>query len=328
MIPEPQTIGSRIHADVPGELRLTDRESAFAQDIFRGRRLGSFLEGPAFAPDGTLFTVDIAHGRILALAPDGGWSVTAQYDGMPNGMKRHPDGRLFVADRRRGVMVVDPANGRAETFLGPDRLPGYKGLNDLFFASNGDLYFTDQGSTGLHDPTGRVFRLAADGTLDCLIANVPSPNGLVMDPGESELYVAVTRTNEVWRIPFREDGSVHRVAVFCRLIGGMGPDGMAVDRAGNLAVAHAGGGQVWLWSPDGVPIRRVVACDGGRLTTNVAYGGPDNRSLYITNSFSENILVAEMPEPGEPMYGSGRSGDGQTTSARRASAFSAGGKPA
>ena len=303
MVPEPRVIETRIHAVLPDELRITDRSSGFVRELFRGRPAGSFLEGPAFDGAGNLYMVDIAFGRILKLAPDGGWSVTAEYDGHPNGMKLHRDGRLFVADRRNGVMVVDPVSGRVETFLGPDRLPGYKGLNDLFFASNGDLYFTDQGGTGLHDPTGRVFRLSASGRLDCLVSNAPSPNGLVMDPAETELYVAVTRDNAVWRVPFREDGSVHRAGLFCRLIGGIGPDGMAVDRAGNLAVAHAGGGQVWLWSANGLPTHRAVACDGGALTTNVAYGGPDGRTLFITNSLSENVLAADMPEPGAPMFG-------------------------
>ena len=303
MVPEPRLIETRIHAVLPDDLRITDRSSGFVRELFRGRPAGSFLEGPAFDGAGNLYMVDIAFGRILKLAPDGGWSVTAEYDGHPNGMKLHRDGRLFVADRRNGVMVVDPVSGRVETFLGPARLPGYKGLNDLFFASNGDLYFTDQGGTGLHDPTGRVFRLSASGRLDCLVSNAPSPNGLVMDPAETELYVAVTRDNAVWRVPFREDGSVHRAGLFCRLIGGIGPDGMAVDRAGNLAVAHAGGGQVWLWSANGLPTHRAVACDGGALTTNVAYGGPDGRTLFITNSLSENVLAADMPEPGAPMFG-------------------------
>ena len=303
MVPEPKVIETRIHAVLPDELRIADRESAFTREIFRGHRVGSFLEGPALDGDGNLYMVDIAFGRILKLAPDGGWSVTAEYDGHPNGMKRHRDGRLFVADRQNGVMVVDPVSGRVETFFGPDRLPGYKGLNDLFFSSNGDLYFTDQGASGLHDPTGRVFRLSAAGKLDCLVSNAPSPNGLVMNPAETELYVAMTRDNAVWRAPLREDGTVHRVGLFCRLIGGMGPDGMAVDRAGNVAAAHAGGGQVWLWSANGLPTHRAVACDGGLLTTNVAYGGPEGRTLFITNSLSENVLAADMPEPGEPMFG-------------------------
>jgi gluconolactonase len=59
---------------------------------------------------------------------------------------------------------------------------GFKGLNDLHFAANGDLYFTDQGQTGIADPTGRVFRLRADGGLDRLALNVPSPTALRFRP--------------------------------------------------------------------------------------------------------------------------------------------------
>lgn len=57
------------------------------------------------------------------------------------------------------------------------------------------MYFTDQGQTGLHDPTGRVYRLCTDGRLDCQLANGPSPNGLVLTPDESALFVAMTGDN-------------------------------------------------------------------------------------------------------------------------------------
>lgn len=302
MVPVPKIIETKVFSTVPKEL-LLDEITPFIRDMFHGQRVGAFLEGPSFDSAGNLFMVDIVHGRILKLTPDKQWSVVAKYDGMPNGLKLHADGRIFVADRKNGVMIVDPVNGKVETFLGRDKLPGYKGLNDLFFASNGDLYFTDQGETGLHDPTGRVFRLRANGELTCLISNVPSPNGLVMDPKETMLYIAVTRQNAVWRMPIRADGSIHRVGLFCQMIGGWGPDGMAMDTAGNLVIAHAGGAAVQVWSPMGLQQYHVPACDKGLLVTNVAYGGPGNRTLYITSSSTSNVLTAEMPEPGMPMYG-------------------------
>jgi gluconolactonase len=302
MIPLPEVVKSTIFATMPEELQLLDRPSKMAQDIFRGRPLGSFLEGPSFDRDGNLYAVDIAHGRVFRVSPAGAFTVVADYDGSPNGLKVHKDGRIFVADRINGIVEIDPINGKVSTILGPDDLSGYKGVNDLFFASNGDLYFTDQGDSGLHDPSGRVFQYTVDGTINCLLDNVPSPNGLVMNPEESELYIAVTRTNSIWRVPFRADGSVNRVGIFARLVGGMGPDGLAMDREGGLAIAHAGFGAVWLFSALGAPTHKVESCDGGLLTTNIAYGGPDNRSLFITNSFSGNILRAEMPIPGETMF--------------------------
>ncbi len=304
MVPQPSVIETRIHATVPKDMQLTDRDSAFTRDLFHGQRIGSFLEGPAFDRQGNLLMVDIAHGRILKLSPAGEWSVLTQYDGLPNGLKIHKDGRIFVADRHNGIMVIDPVSGKVETFIGRDQLPGFKGPNDLVFAANGDLYFTDQGETGLHDPTGRVFRRsAATGKLDCLIDNVPSPNGLVLDPKETTLYLAVTRANAVWRLPLRPDGRVHRAGLFCQMIGGWGPDGLAVDEAGNVLVAHAGGAAVWVWSPMGLPLHRIEACDGGLMTTNIAFGGPQNRSLFITNSLAANVLAADLAVAGHPMYG-------------------------
>lgn len=303
MYAPPQVIPTLVHATLPEELMLTDEASQFTGELFHGRKLGSFLEGPSFDREGNLYMVDIAHGRIFRLTPAGEWQVVTKYDGAPNGLKLHKDGRLFVADRSKGIMIIDPVNGKVEQLLGPDDLPGFKGPNDLFFASNGDLYFTDQGATGLHDPTGRLFRYSASGQLTCLIDNVPSPNGLVMNPEENELYIAVTRENSVWRMPFRADGTPHRVGMFARLSGGWGPDGMAVDREGNVLICHAGFASLWLFSSNGIPTHKVEACDDGPMTTNVAYGGPENKSIFITNSFSNNVLRAEMPVAGEIMFG-------------------------
>lgn len=302
MYPQPTVIQPTVFAQVPDELQLLDRESHMSRDIFRGRPLGSFLEGPSFDREGNLYVVDIAHGRIFKIDQSGGFSVVADYDGSPNGLKIHRDGRIFVADRRNGIMEIDPVNGKVSTFIGPDQLPGYKGVNDLFFSANGDLYFTDQGDSGLHDPTGRVFRQDTDGALHCLIDNVPSPNGLVMDTEETLLYIAVTRANAVWRMPFRKDGSVNRVGIFAQLVGGMGPDGMAMDVDGNLSLAHAGYGAVWVFSPQGLPIYKIPDPDGSPLTTNLAYGGPDNCSLFITSSFTGKVLRAELPTPGQQMF--------------------------
>ncbi|RPH57532.1 hypothetical protein EHM82_01090, partial [bacterium] len=115
----------------------------------------------------------------------------------------------------------------------------------LVFASNGDLYFTDQGQTGLHDPTGRVYRLSADGRLDCLLDTIPSPNGLVLNRSENVVFVAVTRANAIWIVPMTERGGVSKVGLFVQLPC-PGPDGMALDEKGSIAVAHPGLGVVWL----------------------------------------------------------------------------------
>jgi gluconolactonase len=199
-------------------------------------------------------------------------------------------------------MRLDPSSGQVSTLLDRRWSERFKGVNDLAFASNGDLYFTDQGQTGLHDPTGRVYRMRPDGHLDLILGNVPSPNGIVLNRDEHILYVAVTRGNCVWRVPLMPDGSASKVGIFVQLSGGLGgPDGLAMDEADNLAVAHAGLGTVWLFSRLGEPLYRVRSC-AGLATTNVAYGGPERKHLYITESETGTILVAKLPVAGRPLY--------------------------
>jgi gluconolactonase len=302
MFAPPKDIETEIFARLPDAFRGVDpaNEWVAAQPV--GSPPHSVLEGPSFDRDGNLWCVDIPNGRIFRVTPDGRFHLVAEYDGWPNGLKIHRDGRIFIADYKHGIMLLDPVNGKVTPYLVRANLERFKAVNDLFFARNGDLYFTDQGMTGMHDPTGRVFRVHADGRVECLLDNVPSPNGLVMNLDETMLYLAVTRGNCVWRVPLRRDGGVAKVGVYIQLSGGWGgPDGLALDEAGGLAVAHVGLGTVWVFDARGEPKYRVRSCAESH-TTNVAYGGPDGRTLFITESGSGTILKARLETPGKPMY--------------------------
>jgi gluconolactonase len=297
----PPIIETQVFVELPGRYRNKGRRTRWAEVNRPGRDIDCFLEGPSFDRKGNLYFVDIPFGRIFRAAPDGTVELVAEYDGEPNGLKIHRDGRLFVTDYKNGLMLLDAATGSVVPYVDRYYTESFKGVNDLIFASSGDLYFTDQGHTGIHDPSGRVFRVTEAGRLECLLNNVPSPNGLALNPAESILYVAVTRANCVWRVPLMGDGGITKAGVFVYLSGGVGPDGMAMDAHGNLAVAHVGMGAVWLFTPKGEPIARVNSCRGD-ATTNLAYGGPDNRTLYITESESGSILTARLEVAGRPMY--------------------------
>jgi gluconolactonase len=270
----------------------------------RGTPGRSLLEGPCFDRQGNLYCVDLPNGRILQIGPDGGFTVVAEYDGWPNGLAIHRDGRFLIADYKHGIMLLDPVNGRVKPYLVRAGLERFKAVNDLFFAANGDLYFTDQGLTGLQDPTGRLFRVAADGRVDCLLDNVPSPNGLVMDLDETAILLAVTRANAIWRVPLMRDGGVAKVGTFVQLSGGGGPDGLALDAQGRLAIAHVGLGTVWVVDRLGEPVYRIKSCRGLH-TTNVAFGGPDGQTLYITESESGSVLTATLDVPGKQLFSHG-----------------------
>src|SRR5690349_15711390 len=195
-------------------------------------------------------------------------------------------------------MLLDPDSGTVTPFAETAGSEGLKGVNDLTFGFNGDLYFTDQGQTGLQDPTGRVYRLKPSGELTCLIDTVPSPNGIVIDTAMTSLYVAVTRAQQIWRIRLQASGFVAKVGLFAQLHGGMGgPDGITLDAEGCLIVAHTGFGSIWRLSPVAEPLLRVTSC-AGFSTTNIAFGGPERRTLFIPESHTGSILTAEMPAPG------------------------------
>jgi gluconolactonase len=291
----PRLIETKIFSAMPEKFRRKGVRTDWADANRPGMPTASFIEGPSFVANGNLYIVDIPFGRIFKIAPDGEWSLVVEYDGWPNGLKIAPDGRILVADYRHGLMQLDAKAGRMLPLLRSRNSESFRGCNDLHLASNGDIYFTDQGQTGLHDPSGRVYRLAPDGRLDCLLHTGISPNGLVLDPSEKVLFVAMTRDNAVWRLPFMKDGSVSKVGRFCSLFGTSGPDGMTMDAAGRLFVAHASLGHVFVFAPNGELIARIKSC-AGHSCTNVAIGGDKRDRLYITESATGTILLADLNE--------------------------------
>jgi len=288
----PRLIETQIFSAVPAEFRR-DVHSDWADANRPGAPTDCFIEGPSFDADGNLYIVDIPFGRIFRISPDRKWTLVVEYDGWPNGLKIDARGRILVADYKHGIMECDARGGKMLPILTARNSESFKGCNDLHIASNGDIYFTDQGQTGLHDPTGRVYRLRTSGELNCLINNGISPNGLVLDPSERVLFVAMTRDNAVWRAPFMKDGSVSKVGRFCSMFGPSGPDGMTMDAAGRLFVAHASLGHVFVFAANGELIARIKSCAGGSCT-NVAIGGAAHDRLYITESVTGTVLVADI----------------------------------
>lgn len=303
MFSAPPTVTAEVFTRIPSHLRRAGKLSAERLAAGKGTAAtDSYIEGPSFDQQGNLYLVDIAFGLIMRVDPDGEVTLLAEYDGEPNGLKLHRDGRIIIADHKNGLMLLDPATNTPVPWIQRFRTEAFKGLNDLFIASNGDIYFTDQGQTGMQDPSGRVYRFSAeDHKLEALLTNVSSPNGIVVNPGRTQIYVAATRDNAVWRGMLLPDGSVTRVGRFIQMSGGSGPDGMALDVEGNLYVAHAGMGAVWKFSARGEPLLRINSC-AGDITTNIAFGGPDNRTLFITESETGTVMMATMDAPGVPMH--------------------------
>jgi gluconolactonase len=286
---------------LPARWRRPGRRSAWADANRGGTPVDSFLEGPVFDAAGRLYVTDIPWGRIFRIDPAGEWELVAEFDGEPNGLKFADARTLVVADYKNGLMALDVASGKLTPYLERRNSERFRGVNDLVFDSRGNLYFTDQGQSGLHEPTGRVYRLAPEGRLDLLLDNVPSPNGVVLSPDERVLFVAATRGNCVWRAPLMADGSVAKVGQFFTSYGPSGPDGLAMDEAGRLLVANPGLGYVWVLNHRAEPVV-VLRSPEGMSLTNMAFGGPTRTTLYCTESTTGTILRAALDVPGMRLH--------------------------
>jgi gluconolactonase len=300
LLQPPEVRELSLFSSMPAAFRRTGVRSAWADANQGGRLSDSFLEGPVFDAEGNLYVTDIPFGRVFRIDPRGEWSLVAEWDGEPNGMKFLAPGELLITDYKNGLMQLEVASGRVRPFLERRNSERFKGVNDLVFDRAGNLYFTDQGQTGLHDPTGRVYRLGRDGRLDLLLDNVPSPNGIVLSNDERFLFVAVTRGNCVWRMPLLPDGSVSKVKQFFTSHGPSGPDGLAMDEQGRLLVANPGLGYVWVLDALAEPVL-VLRGPRGASITNMAFGGPQRKTLFVTDSTHGNVLCAGLDVAGSAL---------------------------
>lgn len=300
LLQSPQVRELELFTSMPQAFRRSER-SAWADANRGGAVTDSFLEGPVFDAAGNLYVSDIPWGRIFRIDAQGAWSLVTEYDGEPNGMKFLDADTLLITDYKNGLMRLDVASGEVTPFLERRNSERFKGVNDLVFDAEGNLYFTDQGQSGLHDPSGRLYRLRPNGQLDLLLSNVPSPNGVALSPDGRVLYLAVTRGNCVWRVPLLPDGSVAKVSQFFTSYGPSGPDGLAVDAEGKLLIANPGLGYVWVLNARAEPVE-VLRGVAGSSTTNLAFGGEHRRTLYVTDSTHGRVLRATLATPGLALH--------------------------
>lgn len=287
MLHSPQVRALEVFAQLPAKF-ARPRRSAWGDINLAGQELSCFLEGPVLDGAGNLYVVDIPFGRIFRIDAQRNWHLVTEYQGWPNGLKIAADGRLLVADFKLGLVRVDPASGRHDIIFDSVGGAPLHGLNDLTFGPDGALYITDQGQTGLHDPRGRVLRMAPGQAPEILLDGIPSPNGLVFDRAKPWLYLAVTRANAVWRVPLLE-GKPTKVGIAIQLSGGLGPDGLALDAAGRLLVAHPMLG-VWQFDKVNCPVA-LHRIDGDSYITNLAVEG---QHFLATDSIAGRVVTGTL----------------------------------
>lgn len=246
--------------------------------------LSAYSEGIVFDRDGALFVSIRNPHEVLRLTSGHAPEPWLRLH-VPNGHKILADGTHLVAGE--GTIIHVARNGRVLDALttDPTGVP-LRQPNDIALDGRGGFYFTDPGSTQEDQDRrrGKVYyvdrarrvRLVADGL--CY------PNGLVVRADGRLLYLDDSCDSRVYAFPVLTAGSLGPRQVLASLpdSGRCRPDGMTLDASGRLYVAHYGCGRVEVLSPGGRLLRRYPA--GNRLASNVAFGGPDLRDLYVTGA--------------------------------------------
>lgn len=289
-----KTIKAEPFAQLPAEFHYTGEPTDWVRVTRPGQRLHSFLESPCFDEQGRLWLVDVPYGRIFAIGRDGKWALMHAYDGEPHAIRPVGVGAYLVTDYRRGLLRYREGNQAFEVVCAGVNSEAFRGLSDLVIAPNGDAWFTDPGRSSLSDPTGRLFRWRRNTEkLDLVLANVPYPNGVAVSPDGRFVYLAATRANAVWRLlADAPDPVFPMVGTFIQLSGGLGPDGLAVDAAGRIAVAQGQAGRAYLFNAVGDAVA-VIHTPGGLWTTACMFGEND-RALFIVEAQAGTVYRAEV----------------------------------
>ena len=232
--------------------------------------------------------------QILAWTPPDTVS-TLVVDAGTNGMAIDRDGNVYACSHQaQGIVKVDLDRGTVSIYV--DNIGGKKfnSPNDLVVRSDGTLYFTDpdfQLGTGRVSQTGvkGVYRVSPSLRVTAVDATFSQPNGINLSPDESVLYVADYGGNTIYAFDVDSDGGTRNRRAFATV---SGPDGMAVDCAGNLYVAENSAGRVQVFGATGTKLGSVAVSTG---LTNLAFGGADRKTLYMTAGRSLYRLPLNLP---------------------------------
>lgn len=287
-----------------------------------------FLEGPAVDAAGNVFFSDIAGNRILKLDPQGAVTTFRPDSGRTNGNTFDAQGRLISCEGteqgvgRRRVVRTDMKTGAVEVLT--ERFEGkrYNSPNDVVVDSRGRIWFTDpfyapDRSVMEHEHEA-VYRIDPDGRVERVITQpaIGRPNGLAITPDDRTLYLVDSNyirpdgNRKIWAFDIAAEGTVSNQRLVFDFGRGRGGDGMRLDTKGNLWVAAgihrprsanetgdvpAG---VYVISPDGKLLGRIPIPED--VITNLAFGGTDKRTLYITAG--KMLYQVRVAVPGYSLY--------------------------
>lgn len=270
-----------------------------SEDLFTSRPFtepGGFtagIEGPCCDREGNLYAVNYAHEHTIGkVTPAGECSVFVELPNgsIGNGIVFNQAGDMFIADyTNHNVLRVDMSTREIGVFA---HEPTMNQPNDIAIGANGIIYASDP---NWQESTGQLWRVGLDGQITLLEGGMGTANGIEVSPDERTLYVNETVQRTVWAYDLSPDGWISNKRLLFQFPD-YGLDGMRCDVAGTLYVTRWGKGAVVALSPRGEVLREIPLA--GQKCTNLAFGGPDGRTCYVTVADRGNVETFRTDQPG------------------------------
>ncbi len=251
------------------------------------------IEGPAVDTDGVVYAVNFARqGTIGRTTPDGKSEIFVELPNgsIGNGIRFDRRGGMFVADyTNHNVLRVDLKTKKITVFA---HEPKMNQPNDLAITRDGTLYASDP---NWKESTGQLWRIDRRGKTTLVAEDMGTTNGIDVSPDGKTLYVNESSQRNIWAFNIDGDGGLSRKRLLIAFPD-FGFDGMRCDVDGNLYVTRYGKGMVAVVSPDGKVIREVPVL--GERPSNICFGGPDGRTVYVTEVQHRRLVSFRTDRPG------------------------------
>lgn len=277
-------------------------------------------EGPAFDLDGNLYVTEIRGGQVSRISPDGERTVFARTGGGPTGsafgfdrylyvcnnggMKWSPEGKsLGIADGSEGGWVERIApDGSVEVLYTHFEDEHLEFPNDLVFDETQNFYFTDSRIGGWRNrPPGHVYWASPDGSMIQRVSTgYDLPNGIAITPDGTTLVIAESVSRKMWACDILGPGRLSEQRLYGELPAPSIPDGFCFDASGNLICSGVYGQGLVVFDGSGAVVDHIVIEES--RPTNVAFGGDDFDTLYVTDGEAGRVLALPWREPGLRLY--------------------------
>jgi sugar lactone lactonase YvrE len=276
------------------DARAAEEEKLFSAEPFTdSTSFTAGIEGPACDAAGNVYAVSYQdRPNIGRVTPDGKAELFVKLPAgsAGNGIRFDKGGTMYVADYKgHNILKIAPKSNEIKVLAHEDRMSQ---PNDIAIGPDGVLYASDP---NWGKSTGQIWRIDPAGKITLLAGDLGTTNGIEVSPDGKTLYVNESVQRNVWAFPLKKDGTVGEKRLV-KQFPDHGFDGMRCDVVGNLYITRYGKGTVVKMSPEGKILQEIDVLGG--KPSNLCFGGPDGRTVYVTEVEHTRLVRFRVDKPG------------------------------